>query len=450
MLPKALARRKRKVKLEVTEKEFKKLLSDFNTYVEEVINMPTLVQSNQPIPASVPQRRDSRGRFAGVPHAPSFKQLYLFAQKFTDRMNGQLVGTEYAFRPLTQLPSLEDYAGILRAVERYNLIGNRTQSAAVMRVAGERAYNLLNRLYGDSSRAWENSANYTRREDTLTRASTRRASGAVKVNDVLTDLLAVCKAFPCLWNEEEKGIDIITPHAVIISPVVKSLKYEFGQFYVRLRSGSRDHLPSVKALTPRLARHSSHPHPHVQETGSLCYGEGSSAALRSLRAGRVFDVVDIIMSVLNTYGSNPYVRLEEWNGVCDVRFDPNTGKQVAIDAVLPPAQVFHCGGCGSDVEMVVSCENAECILHNVCAGCVVPCQHPDCHNHMCEDHTYRCRSCGRRTCSQHYHGNLYCDNCTGWTPEHIPGREATAALLEDNEPEDQWDDDEDPEDDDDN
>lgn len=98
---------------------------------------------------------------------------------------------------------------------------------------------------------------------------------------------------------------------------------KFGKFLVKfgseLNGGTNEYRIKVSPLTPNYSKIMGEvSHPHVEKT-TICLGDGKVPFSRAVKAGRYGDAVDIVNSVLNTYGEGrAYVELKNWNGwTCD-------------------------------------------------------------------------------------------------------------------------------------
>lgn len=385
--------------------------------------MPVTIQSTATTTPLPNMRNPNNGRFIGRPNKPSIKQMVAMAQSISDSLNGW--GTASRIRKIGTMIDVDSYAAVLRQIQQYDAYVDRGFATGVDRV-GRRLEQTLNSFYTNTSRALDNIAQRPTTVRSLRRANQRpnqrrREDGQtpIKPVDVMSDLLMITRAYNTYWDTANKRIVVMTPEIIIKSPTVRGLQYNFGQILCHMSNVGN--MPTFTAHTPRLSRNRRLCHPHINSDTMLCFGDGATAAERCRKQGRFFDVLEIVMSILQNYGSNPYDRLEEWNGICDKLVDPTTGGSLPIGSVVPPdpVTIVRCVSCASEVDQATlhNCERSNCRHNNSCVACVVRCGHQNCNIYVCHDHVMVCSHCGIRGCSQHFHAHRStCDRCMGWQP----------------------------------
>lgn len=362
---------------------------------------------------------DAKNRFANSKlRPPTVANLSKLAIYIARHQSGMPTAGLCARRlQLDRLPSIEDYAKLMKLLQSYDKSLERNMSANVIKQLGDRAWRRLqtinSALSPERTTGPHELADYSR-----LRYTTPDDRYLVKPNEYYAELTAICRHFECYWDKDKECLEVWTEPITIIHPVVKSLRYNFGRMIIPIK----DAKPGiVKPHCPRWAegRRDAYFHPHCQagnvvNGAVLCFGEGGNAAARATQTGRLFDRIDMMISILRTYGSNPYAPIEKWNGICDERFDPATGRVLAVHETVPDhvREVVTCPMCAVKHDNPVSCYQQGCTVRNVCIGCVIRCQYDGCNNFICDDHIYECSECGRQMCSEHFgQDDDVCDAC---------------------------------------
>jgi hypothetical protein len=390
--------------------------------------MNTIVAPETGIPSI--RLRGADGRFLPNQSPPTLKQLYKWTDTFVTR-----------FEEVTKNPSLTSL-GTWRE-DAYELLSDSNIAAlrrdmrlwdTARRRNIRRAFSQYQGRVAEAANALRHSLNYIARIASQPALSVplpwRRVSPPKRI-DVLNDLIALCKHMPAFWNKNTKSIKVLTEPVVLLDVNDKTRRYEFGRFFIELIpfmliSDGVNHGVRVTAHTPRFPVRTdgtrlggtAYPHPHVN-LGDLCFGTGLAAATKALKEGRIFDIVTIVDSVLHNYGGAhgqaPFVNLEYWRGVCDSRFNPETGEPIPIDAVLqsapvPPRPIVECESCGAEVEDLYNCSGCG---SPGCGGCRETCGFSGCTNRLCEGCYFVCDNCDAHICVDHYASDDRCVGCDG-------------------------------------
>lgn len=315
--------------------------------------------------------------------------------------------------PMTLLPTVEEYAAMLRVIKRYDYTIEKNLRADTIKRYGRIAWARLTTI---SSKLNPTSTGINQYVNAMDQGP---INYLVKPSVYFTELTTIARHFETYWNNETGCLEIWTDPISIVHPMVKSLRYNFGRMIIPVNT---NHPKIIKPHTPRWARgeQEGHFHPHCQNDGLLCFGEGGTAATRAASQGRLYDVIDIIGSILRNYGHNPHRAIEDWNGICNEKFDPVTGRILGLDEDVPVPTVTetYCPNCGVTHTQPVSCYNDRCSLQNVCIGCVFRCR--QCNNFTCINHSYCCEECGELLCTSHFtmdEDEVVCDRCYS---EHDP------------------------------
>lgn len=366
--------------------------------------------------------RDAKRRFATSQlRPPTIARLTMLATSLARSLAGCSSSSAPYFPPrpnIHQFPSIEEYAELLRRCKLYDHAVERQVSGTIIYNSGMDARTMLRdiaaRLNPHASRINE-VANFSVVGEEKPRYS-------VQPRDYLAELITLTRNFECYWNPSTNSLNVWTEPIVIVHPIIKYVRYQFGRMIIPIHSC----IPkSVKPHAPRWARGEvgTFFHPHVDGSrswnslgGLICFGDGGDAVTRASRQGRLFDIVDMIISILKTYGRNPYSVIENWNGICDEKFDPATGQILGIDESVPepPRQVMTCPDCAVVHDNPVSCCDFTCSKRDRCIGCLCRCQADNCDNYLCEDHTWVCGDCTRCMCASHFtndDGEELCNDC---------------------------------------
>ena len=385
----------------------------------------TLVVPSPVRTTSLTIKKDRSGKYKNTTlKPPTVAQLI----NLSETMAISLTGMSDPRRPgsgrvpvsITAPMSLENYAKLLGEIKTYNTLVEKKWSPNLIRRLGTRLSEKLSLMVGDVDVARSMSTYY----QYAANPSLKNIRFVTKPRDIYTELMAVCKTFETRWYPNLGSLGVITPPITVVHPVVRGLRYNFGPMIIHV--GPNYSTNAISPHTPRWSRGrvGEYFHPHVRggNRGSLCRGEGGTAIARAEKEGRYFDVVDMIIAVLSTYGSNPYIRIDEWNGVCDEKFNPDTGHSLSADEDVPPEPARPtsvCSGCGVTHDNPVSCFTGECQYQSVCIGCLTRCQGhmPDgsrCNQWFCEDHVWICSDCGQHLCNSHFtldESGEVCDAC---------------------------------------
>ena len=207
------------------------------------------------------------------------------------------------------------------------------------------------------------------------------------IGDITKDILALNVMY-----EDKTSIDLrANIIEVITDPITLSYNnkdWEFGEFkiiYRYLLPSSEPHLRFV-ALEPLWAREDSESgcsHPHIQDN-YLCMGDAEEGILSSMKTGNVYNLFQILNSVLTTYNPrSPYISLENWYGI-------------------------PCSSCGrtSSIEDTYNCSNCD---DTFCDECIYSCN--DCGANLCSECYYTCNDCGDIYCKECIDDNGLCYDC---------------------------------------
>lgn len=155
---------------------------------------------------------------------------------------------------------------------------------------------------------------------------------------------------------------------------------------------------SVNALNPNYPVDNDYnSHPHI-ERNSLCTGDNRRIVFLALREFRLLDYFQMVNSILNTYGSNPYIKLSLWYTEkcddCDWRDHDNT-TCTECDRGYCHSCIRSCAGC--DDYYCISCIGnvCNCCENWVCSGCKIEC---NCDREVCPDCKIRCSCCDNEIC----------------------------------------------------
>ena len=363
--------------------------------------------------------RGPDGRFIRKPQHPHIRHIWKWATSIYEnnqkaQLFTQFMGTA-AQRDLE--PANKLYAESMRHARRWNrLLENSTEHIRIDQTA-DKAYRSFERLQRSIAILREQAsyrvASYVPQRPKLL---------TCKISDIFNDMLNLCRVVPILWNGTEKCLQFNTEPISLIDPNDPAKRYNFGSFSIRFGLDIKTIFDiKIVANSPRLARGTTTEvtHPHVQSK-RLCYGTGQVAAEKAFVQGRFFDITDLILGVLRNYGATrgqrPFQRLEQWNGVCDERFDPVTGLTVPMDTiVLIPVQRTTCRFCDAEVAVaqIHHCSYEGC-SHEGCPVCIEPCAGSaySCTNRLCDDHYLTCAECERHFCEYCFnHGGDLCIWC---------------------------------------
>jgi hypothetical protein len=214
------------------------------------------------------------------------------------------------------------------------------------------------------------------------------------------------------WDHKLKHL-YVTTDAIDLRDDEHDTSTYLGEFEIRLQipqifnPDQTEYGVVITALDPHpSARKGQVTHPHVNDE-HLCMGDGKMAIFGAVQQGRLYDVFEIIKSILNTYNpDSPYVKLEEWE------YGDDEDDSSCDDCGYSTDELYTCNSCGHSLCSECSgtchhCEESYCNEHlstceecdeSVCEGCMTKC--PDCEvvmckscleNHQCE--TVECSHC---------------------------------------------------------
>lgn len=190
----------------------------------------------------------------------------------------------------------------------------------------------------------------------------------------------------------------------VVSPRIVLEDIEFGRFRIYLNLDTSFEMDisgiiTANALEPNKNPKSPHiVHPHV-ECSHICFGDFGPIIKQALIYGRIRDVFDLTIKLLQNYNaSSPYEKLETWEmTICEC-----CSGAIASDAVyvcecyanVCPNCMLQCNMCSTFVcarcaTTCLSCGN-QC-----CSECSSVC---DCGNVVCGECSIQCYSCGRTMC----------------------------------------------------
>lgn len=226
------------------------------------------------------------------------------------------------------------------------------------------------------------------------------------------DLLCLERDFDVRYTERLRKI-VVRTLPITLEGV------ELGRFDIVIdtrRVGRDGRAYVIYAVEPNPAeKDSSIIHPHVCGD-ELCEGEGHAIIRAATRECRMYDLADIINSILNTYNpGSPYVRLSDWKAPpCNTCGEPCVERDDDLEGPCSECARPHCDRCArariyrcTDCEEVycrtcrtryscVSCEDA------ICSRCARTCD--SCNEYICSNCQYTCENCDNILCSGCYTG----------------------------------------------
>ena len=362
--------------------------------------------------------RDRKGRFAASPKPPTVSLLVGLAEEIALSLIGLQPNKKFR-PPKVNIPiNVEQVTRCLKSVETYNkLLAGQWSAKSITRFG----LGVLAQIRGITETLNHAEGEMLEARKARDAVETKLISWEVHPRDIFNELSLICRTFECYWGDNN-CLEVLTPSITIVHPGIRVVRYNFGRMIIPIGC---DFSAVVKPHSPRRSNGapSGYYHPHIRGSvnGILCLGNATDAVNRAWKQGRILDVIDLMVAILSTYGSNPYKTIEQWNGVCDEKFDPTTGLAVPYSyrVIEPSRPVVTCASCGVQHDNPVSCWDESCSLQNVCIGCLIRCQGtlPDetrCNNYMCDAHTWTCESCGLRMCRDHFtldSSDELCDRC---------------------------------------
>lgn len=365
------------------------------------------------------QPRDEHGRFASTSLfvKPTMRILTRWADKFVDAQ-AKMYEADNVVSLKRDVAWDAEVLKTLKFLERFEAAKrqNRWKVMELLRrkhrIGAKTAFTYLRQVYEQV----ENSVYYVPDYYKVSRT------------DVLNDLLTLVSVVPCLYDRSKKALFVPTEDVIISERAAPNIKYNFGSFRIYF-SPTATNYQEVKAIanTPRYPTmyrpgdNRTIVHPHVN-SGNICFGAGKYSAQIAFQQGRFFDLLQLVMAVLNTYGGDsglrPYAVLNSWKGVCDYKVDPKTGNPIPADyiALEEPAEVLTCSGCGGIVGDLVRCHTRNC-RNERCFGCIYTCNYEDCETRMCNDHIYTCERCNEIYCADHM-VDYVCMACSDYASEY--------------------------------
>jgi len=186
------------------------------------------------------------------------------------------------------------------------------------------------------------------------------------LSTAIENLQALSKEYDCQMDPQSPeevlvNLDPVTFWDVTLGPFVLRVNVHGNATTCAHLSSEGQHHPD------------GNPHPHADTEGYLCLGDALVPITAAMREGRLFDVVEAAVAVVETYQpDSAYVAVKDWS-------------------------TSRCGSCGALGEGWATC-----------AGCGVS---------MCEDCTVSCDCCGDTVCpecSLFISHTAVCLNCTHW------------------------------------
>lgn len=204
---------------------------------------------------------------------------------------------------------------------------------------------------------------------------------------VLEELTAVCEQYDNVrWNAEAGSWQLLAKpkQDLVVADDESGQEFNFGRWTLHLGMSTR--APGRQDVDTRFrlscmpdVRHDreGYPHPHVSSNMSLCEGEARSAIRSAYREGRLLDVLNLVTSVLSTYGAqSPYKALGLWTAVNE-------------------AQTWICAGCRGRHQEASRDGRVFCDVCDVS---------------LCNDCEVYCEFCQRTFCPTHRTGQPGCDH----------------------------------------
>lgn len=184
---------------------------------------------------------------------------------------------------------------------------------------------------------------------------------------------------------------------------------ELGSFKIHLDLTNPMNELTVESLDMIKSSEKGLYHPHVDNDGYLCQGDGEDATNDALYQGRLEDYFRIIETILRTYGS-PYEDLSGW-------YKPNHEGEFWCEKCeewRDDDNRICCEGCSS--QYCDSCANGNCCAMCEewrCKNCYTTCKDCDatiCFGSGCHDGFENCNDCNKIVCSSCLIGCTSCEN----------------------------------------
>jgi len=202
------------------------------------------------------------------------------------------------------------------------------------------------------------------------------------INGILEELIVLNKKF--------KSLEFVDNTLSVTTEKIVLEHLDLGRFKINLHINNIHESPNnfvrIHPLEPNYAHGGeTYSHPHVSGS-KLCIGEGYHILCDAAQQGRIEDIYNIIMSILNTYNEDSaYVGLDEWDGQvcgrCDEFYDSEES------------------GCCCEI-----CDRGIC---DDCSSYCECCERSVCNSHM---ETY-CDVCDKRACSGCVENSRCCEVC---------------------------------------
>lgn len=165
------------------------------------------------------------------------------------------------------------------------------------------------------------------------------AQGFWEYHDYANGVLRLATKVECIMSETNKAAGI-------------DRRVNMGKYLARL---------NVKTMSLELHRYLQNPlapkgpyhHPYVGTDGQICWGNAASTAARHLASGQVFEVLNLLISLLVTYTpeATPYARLHE--------FDRCLRRYNASDSLSHMENCKRCEESQDDCNCCSHCEQTE-------------------------------------------------------------------------------------------
>lgn len=180
-----------------------------------------------------------------------------------------------------------------------------------------------------------------------------------------------------------------------------------------------------------------HIHPHVDDTGGLCFGEGKALFNRLLQTGNISEAFEVVEAVLRTYNaSSSYAAIDSWGQkpakrcrVCRCRDDHSEFYECEVcDEVV-------CDDCAVSCACQESTSRVRCCNRRCADRCslLTYCQADSCVQRLCDNCSETCRDCDKPFCDDclvEDGDDRYCRDC-------LDRREKEANEIEETEDEEE-------------
>lgn len=242
-----------------------------------------------------------------------------------------------------------------------------------------------------------------------------------------------------LTSSKDQGIRLVIP--------IRQVEVDDGEETVNLGDFNVEINPlspynfSISGLRNNTETVDGYIHPHVAHDGGLCLGDGVEDFQSAINDGRLTDAIDIVESVLRSYGS-PYEPLHAWyrndyecvncNNLIQEDYIHNCDhcSECFCDNCVTCCRECGSTSCDECLWVCDICENKACSCNfmecncckkEICHDCLIECG--SCGNIICtecveeETNVHQCYSCGTTVCNDciqecYECGVLLCNNCT--------------------------------------